>query len=497
MMNDKGKTQYIQMEGFEYKPNPYSSSNEKTMNWNCSTSEVIEESKKRCEVVTNQINNLSPHSKITDSCKQTLVRLVHSELKFLNRLSASSNHSSPISVNIGYVESIVHILQQPFINGVSRVCKPIPIPSQRGKKEDSIAKGVHVDIVCNLDKSPVWFIVSDRNPKYISWSGSHKNKGLRTRVEQVLAEAQSTLTLKPVSIILFFANGLDGAVFKKLGDGFGASELGVKFSLPNADFCDELEDDWVSVMARSYENACILQIQVDSMGNAVPMLDRGIRDPLLGDTRSELSECPTASMLEDEFYYLISRMKLVYLDVESTGPDMLSGEDIINFDTTALIALVSGISNGCTEKLLAAPEYELRERFKSNYEFVIAQVMSELQNPIFAELRPLMSGKIGMICETVHLEFKELVSMCGGPKERLRADQLLKHLSIVPDAPSLRMMGLPTTRKIAAKNKVVFGTGDYWRAPTLTANMGFLRAISQTGMSLLTLEHRPRALTGD
>ncbi|KAI3941326.1 hypothetical protein MKW92_037959 [Papaver armeniacum] len=462
MMNDKGKTQYIQMEG----------SNEKTMNWNCSRSEVIEESKKRCEVVTNQINNLSPHSKITDSCKQTLVRLVHSELKFLNRLSASSNHSSPISVNIGYLESIVHILQQPFINGVSRVCKPILIPSQRGKKEDSISKGVHVDIVCNLDKNPVWFIVSDRNPKCISWSGSHKNKGLRTRVEQVLAEAQSTLTLKPVSIILFFANGLDGAVFKKLGDEFGASELGIEFSLPDADFTDELEDDWVSVMARSYENACILQIQVDSMGNTVPMLDRGIRDPLLG-----LSECPTASMLEDEFYYLISRMRLVYLDVESTGPDMLSGEDIINFDTTALIALVSGISNEC----------ELRERFKSNYEFVIAQVMSELQNPIFAELRPLMSGKIGMICETVHSEFKEL----------LRADQLLKHLSIVPDASSLRMMGLPTTRKIAAKNKIVFGTGDYWRAPTLTANMGFLRAISQTGMSLLTLEHRPRALTGD
>ncbi|KAI3982808.1 hypothetical protein MKX01_010291 [Papaver californicum] len=253
MNTDKEKFQYIQMEGLEYNPNPYSScSNEKTMNWSCSKSEVIEESKKRCEVVTNQIHNLSPHSKITDACKQILVRLVHSELKFLNHLSASSNHSSPISVNIGYLESIVHILQQPFINGVSR----------RGKKDDSFSKGVHVDIVCNLDKSPVWFF-------------------------------------------------------------------------------------------------------------------------------------------------------------------------------------------------------------------------------------------IGMICETVHSEFKELVSVCGGANERLRADQLLKHLSIVPDAPSVRMMGLPTTRKIAAKNKVVFGTGDYWRAPTLTANMGFLRAISQTGMSLLTLEHRPRALTGD
>ncbi|KAL6281114.1 hypothetical protein ACE6H2_017995 [Prunus campanulata] len=58
-------------------------------------------------------------------------------------------------------------------------------------------------------------------------------------------------------------------------------------------------------------------------------------------------------------------------------------------------------------------------------------------------------------------------------------------------------MNLPTTRKLALKNKVVFGTGDYWCAPTVTANMAFVRAISQTGMSLFTIEHRPRALTAD
>lgn len=59
------------------------------------------------------------------------------------------------------------------------------------------------------------------------------------------------------------------------------------------------------------------------------------------------------------------------------------------------------------------------------------------------------------------------------------------------------MMSLPTTRKLALKNKVVFGTGDYWCVPTLTANMAFVRAVSQAGMSLFTMEHRPRALTGD
>ncbi|XP_020263601.1 UPF0415 protein C7orf25 homolog [Asparagus officinalis] len=123
--------------------------------------------------------------------------------------------------------------------------------------------------------------------------------------------------------------------------------------------------------------------------------------------------------------------------------------------------------------------------------------MSELENPILVELRGVIAGKKGIICESVCSEFKELVLMCGGPNEKLRADLLIKHLLVVPDNPSERVAVLPTTRKIASKNKIVFGTGDYWHAPTLTANMGFVRAISQTGMSLYTIEHRPRALTGD
>lgn len=79
----------------------------------------------------------------------------------------------------------------------------------------------------------------------------------------------------------------------------------------------------------------------------------------------------------------------------------------------------------------------------------------------------------------------------------LCADKLEDLNRVVADCPSQRVMGLPTTRKLALKNKVVFGTGDYWHAPTVTANMAFVRAISQTGMSLFTIEHRPRALTGD
>ncbi|KAK9266233.1 hypothetical protein L1049_000020 [Liquidambar formosana] len=461
---------------------------------------VVEVAKNRCRAVIDRIVSL-PLSKITDSCKRTLLRLAVSELSFLSR--SSSNPSSSISVNIGHLEAVIHILQQPLIIGVSRVCKPIPLlpATGNGKKKDSFAKGVHVDIVCTLNRSPVWFIVSNRNPKYVSWNGSHGNKGLRVRIARVLSAAVSSLTLKPSSIILFFSKGLDDIVHKKLKDEFEASEFGAEFSHFDFDFSEELEGEWINVLTRSYRQARLFEIKVDLSMEEISVVECGIKDSLIRDAGPELAEEQTKIILADTFCSVISGMKICSPDVRDMEPaesgNLLGEDDLINFDTTALIALVSGISNGGTKELLAEPEGELRQRFKSNVEFVIAQVMSEIRSPILVELGDLIFGKRGIICGSVCSEFKELVSMCGGPNEKLRARELLKCLTVVPDNPSARMMGLPTTRTLALKNKVVFGTGDYWRAPTLTANMGFVRAVSQTGMSLSIIEHRPRALTGD
>lgn len=386
---------------------------------------------------------------------------------------------------------------------MSRVCKSIPLSTETGNglKEDHCSKRIHVDIVCIFNREPVWFIVSDRNKKHISWDGSHGNKGLRARVEQVLDAARSSLMLKPSSVILFFSKGLGGIVRKKIEDQFEASDLGVEFSQFDFQFSEELEDEWVNVHARSYHGACVLEIKVDDISvNGRSRLKCSAKNSFFKSGRPVLLEEQPEINFSKAFYSVISEMKVCFLDtkeVESARAEDLFGEDLINFDTTALIALVSGISNGGTHKLLAASENELRHRFKSSYDFVFKQVMSELDHPILVELANVISGKMVVICGTVLSEFKELVLMCGGPDEKLRAEQLVKYLMVVPDHPSTRMMGLPTTRKLALKSKVIFGTGDHWHAPTLTANMGFVRAVSQTGMSLSTIEHRPRALTGD
>lgn len=64
----------------------------------------------------------------------------------------------------------------------------------------------------------------------------------------------------------------------------------------------------------------------------------------------------------------------------------------------------------------------------ARYLILTCQVTSEIEDPIHPVLGGVVSGKVGIICETVLSEFKELVSMCGGPNEKLRAEYLLKHL---------------------------------------------------------------------
>lgn len=286
------------------------------------------------------------------------------------------------SVNIGHIEAVVHILQQPFITGVSRVCKPISVPSSTRNdwKGNSFSKGVHVDVVCTINGNPVWILVSDRNRKYISWNPSYKNKGLKLRIEEVLAAARSSVALRPSSIILFFSNGLSSLVYEKLKEEFGAAELGLEFSILDFDFAEDSESDWVNVLGRTYRGASILEIKVYELRHAAEgkLSECEIIGSCPMAAGAEVSGDHTETNMDSSFSSLISRMDFCFLDIkdaECTKLCNLCGRsDFINLDTTALIALVSGISNGATDKLLATPEGELRQRFKGNYEFVIGQV---------------------------------------------------------------------------------------------------------------------------
>lgn len=200
------------------------------------------------------------------------------------------------------------------------------------------------------------------------------------RIEELLIAARSSVALKPSSIVLFFSIGLSSLVYEKLKEEFGATELELEFSVLDFDFTEDSESDWINVLGRTYREACILEIKVFEIRHAIEaeLSECDVNGSCLVAAEAELSEDHTERNMGFSFCSLISRMEFFLLNVKDAEwtnlPNLFGSDDFINFDTTALIALVSGISNGATEKILATPEGELRQRFKGNYEFVIGQV---------------------------------------------------------------------------------------------------------------------------
>jgi hypothetical protein len=96
----------------------------------------------------------------------------------------------------------------------------------------------------------------------------------------------------------------------------------------------------------------------------------------------------------------------------------------------------------------------------------MVQAQSELERPLLPEFQEILLHRLPIISE------------------------------VVPTMASVRVNALGETGKIKPRHKLVFGTGDFWQAPTLTANMGFVRAVHQTGMALAIIQHRPCALMG-
>ncbi|XP_042435243.1 uncharacterized protein LOC122021221 isoform X4 [Zingiber officinale] len=299
------------------------------------------------------------HSGLPPSSYQSLTRLLDAELRSLSRLTSSPSPFLPLSSNIGYLESIGRLLLHPSIQCVTRVSRPI------------IAAGsdlpVHVDLVCTFRCCPAWFVVSDRNPSYLSWIGP---RGLRARVERVAVAARSAGALKPASVLLVFSRGVPSYVANNLVREFGASEINF-FKNEDEDVFKELEEGWVGVRWPDSSNCRVFEIKIspDDRGGAI------CSSQVMDET---VEVCESS----EGFGSVLSKMNM-------------DSAHAVNFDTTALVALVSGISNGDCERLMKAPEHEMRARFKGNYEFVTAQ---------------------------------ELVSMCGGQNEKLRAGWLLNHL---------------------------------------------------------------------
>ncbi|KAI5081871.1 hypothetical protein GOP47_0001614 [Adiantum capillus-veneris] len=476
--------------------------------------ESVEGYKVRATNLLSRLHSLPAH-KLSPSALSRLSKLVNSELRFLN------SHPLPTlnSTNLGYLEAVVQVLQHPHIDAVSAVLHTFRVTSSGRTIE------AHVDVVCTFHVKPVWIVVSDRNPKYLYWSvESSQVKSWNFRVQQLATVAQLLNVLRPSAVLFCFARGVPGNVLEGFEGAIGASRIYL-FEEPNLNHANAFEDshlkfrsrlieeddgDWVCIHVsaeRAYLDSCItFQVDINSQLDEPVLSQRGgfgVQNSISivesqGDTFPAVNEqhegihqhegIDSHSGACDNLFCsclaIICRHSQFFDQKQAPfpTPSFVPMQNIVNLDTTALIALVSEVSNGAASTVVNMSSEDLVLKFKSTAHFMKDQAIEELKRPLMKEMTILFENRRPFMSETVCKKFKSLVSLCGSFKEKIRAEELLQVIPVVADAVSTRVRSLSETGKIKEKNKVIFGTGDFWQAPTLTANLSFVRAVRQTGL---------------
>ncbi|PWA17128.1 UPF0415 protein C7orf25 homolog [Gambusia affinis] len=154
----------------------------------------------------------------------------------------------------------------------------------------------------------------------------------------------------------------------------------------------------------------------------------------------------------------------------------------VNLDITTLIAYVSALSHG-------------RCHFSFREPVLTEQAAQERRWPILPSLDTFMAGKQLFACRAAVTDFRAILDTLGGPSEKERAQMLLARLHLVDDQPSERSQRLTPSTKVNRRSLAIFGTGDFLRAVTMTANSRFVRAAANQGVRYSVFIHQPRALT--
>lgn len=506
--------------------------------------------------ILQQVESLPSH--ILPPCPRArLLKLLRSELRFLHSCPPPS---ALRSTNLGYLHALVQTLHHPSVDSVSAVLQAFPVPPSQ-EDDGAVCAHVDVVCAFRAkpvwivvsDRNPKYL-------NWLDDEGSRR-KGWRSRTQLLVKAAVANSVLQPSAVLFCFTKPVSSSLVNGFETEFGASRIetfGVQDDhQQESDMCQEvggemfreLEDgEWVDIRlfrkhvygggsaeVRSTASACGITFQIDIVApvnqssqqlqtqrahsteeRLLPLRDassndienveesgsRGECDCLISSVAREMVDVSLADCryisgdVNAPFFSLLTSLKRHAIQLPEESSSMPTS-NLVNLDTTALVAFVSEASNGAASMLVAMSNEDLVSRFGTTAQFMKDQAEAELESSFLPEMTNVLVGKGLFISESVCSEFKSLVSLCGGFLEKQRADALLNLLPVFPNMPSVRVMGLRETGKIKEKNKIVFGTGDNWQAPTLTANLSFVRAVRQTGMVLSVIEHEPRALVGD
>lgn len=111
------------------------------------------------------------------------------------------------------------------------------------------------------------------------------------------------------------------------------------------------------------------------------------------------------------------------------------------------------------------------------------------------QLKAFVAGKEMQMTQTALGEFQGALRSAG-PLEAARGQRFLSRVTIIPDNPSTRAMGLSLSKKVGFNDRIIFGTGDNLSITTMTSDAKFLRGASAQGVDFDSFLHSPIPFTG-
>ncbi|XP_029032681.1 UPF0415 protein C7orf25 homolog isoform X2 [Osmia bicornis bicornis] len=344
---------------------------------------------------------------------EKLVRKIHQEIRFLEKVQSTGNVKKEHLQSTNLIHLNAIVARLFCANEPTNVLKPFKYQKSR----------LEVDIVCNGGAS--WVKVIARNARALTLismgNGEYGQKSVLDQASSFLQCAKCYPYLyRPPEIVFHFAYGIEIPLAKNL-ELMGVAVEGDRIECEEEKSMD-IHDIDEKFSTRMYT----------SEFNGEP-LDESKRN-----TNSNLDTL-NVSPLETEI-------------------------KILNLDVSTLLAYVTNMTNGYDHFIYREP-------------LLTQQAEMERKRPVKPILESIFKDKELIVCQTAYENFMNIIDVIGGPKETLRAKELLSRVRIVNDIPAGRIIEkLNLGGKIKDRSRLVFATGENTKSITVSANEGFVRA---------------------
>jgi RHS repeat-associated protein len=118
-----------------------------------------------------------------------------------------------------------------------------------------------------------------------------------------------------------------------------------------------------------------------------------------------------------------------------------------------------------------------------------ARALSSGDLALLAQIEAALADKEMLMCTSALNEFAQAAARSPNSLAVGNALAFMLNVTIIPDSPSARVMALPTTRRMGAIDKIIFGTGDQLGIITFTGDQKFVRAATAHGVVLNVFIH--------